>query len=316
MQNLSKNLDDLQKKIIQLKKDKNAVILAHFYQDFKVQEVADFIGDSLALSKKAKDTDADIIVFAGVHFMAETASIINPNKKVLLPDLAASCSLAESCPSENFKEFIGNYPDHKVVTYINSSAQVKAMSDIICTSSNALSIVDSFPKEEKIIVAPDKNLGEYIQSKTGRDLVLWDGACHVHEAFSLKKIQIIQANHPDAVILAHPESKEAILSSADFTGSTSAMVNYVRNSDADTFIVATEAGILHQMRSDFPNKEFIPAPIDENNTCACSECEYMKMITLEKILKCLETESPVIKVSEGLRKKALKPLEKMLSFKA
>lgn len=303
----------LQEKIKALKESKNAVILAHYYQEAEIQEIADFVGDSLGLSQEAAKTDADIIVFAGVHFMAETASILNPHKKVLLPDLAAGCSLADSCPPDAFKRFIDRHPDHTVVTYINCSAEVKAMSDIICTSANAVDIVRSLG-DEKIICAPDINLGRYIQSQTGQKLVLWDGACEVHEAFSWDKIKQLQLEHPDALFIAHPESKPAILSKADFIGSTSAMINFVRNSEANSFIIATEAGILHKMQQQVPHKKLIPAPAFENNACACSECSYMKMNTLEKLYSCLLNESPEIKVDNKTREMALKPILRMLEF--
>lgn len=299
-------------RIKRLKTKKNAVILAHFYQSSEVQEIADFVGDSLALSQQAAITKADIIVFAGVHFMAETAKIINPGKKVLLPDLTAGCSLADSCPPHEFEAFIKQHPNHKVITYINSSAAVKAMSDIICTSSNAIAIVNSVPLSEKIIFAPDKQLGKFVAKATGRDMVLWDGACHVHTAFSLDKIAVLKQKYPNAQLIAHPESAETILEMATYVGSTSNMINHIVKSEHQTFIVATEIGILHKLRTMTPNKILVPAPISENNSCACSECEYMKRNTLDKLLHCLEHETNTIEVNETLRKRALIPIERML----
>ena len=304
----------LQEKVLQLKKEKNAVILAHYYQEPEIQEVADFIGDSLELAKKAAQTTADKIVFAGVHFMAETAKILNPSKKVLLPDLNAGCSLAESCPPKAFGELKAKYPDHVVVTYINCSAEIKALSDIVCTSSNAEKVINSIPKEKPIIFAPDKNLGRFLMEKTGREMLLWDGACVVHEAFSLDKLLELYKKHPSAMIVAHPESEAHVLKVANYIGSTSDMLNYVKNSGHDTFIVATEAGILHQMSKDVPKKTLIPAPAKEDNTCACSECAYMKMNTLQKLHDCLMDESPEVKLELELMKKALKPIERMLEI--
>lgn len=303
---------NLQEEVIKLKKEKNAVILAHYYQEPEIQEVADFIGDSLELAKKAAQTTADIIVFAGVHFMAETAKILNPSKKVLLPDLKAGCSLAESCPPEAFRALKQQYPDHVVVTYINCSAEIKTLSDIVCTSSNAEKIINSIPKEKPIIFAPDKNLGKYLMEKTGRKMLLWDGACIVHEAFSLDKLLELYKANPTAKIIAHPESETHILKVANYIGSTSGMLNYVKQSDNDVFIVATEAGILHQMRKDAPAKTLIAAPAKEDNSCACSECAFMKMNTLQKLYNCLKNEDPEIKLSEDLIAKALVPIERML----
>lgn len=303
---------NLQEEVIKLKKEKNAVILAHYYQEPEIQEVADFIGDSLELAKKAAQTTADIIVFAGVHFMAETAKILNPSKKVLLPDLKAGCSLAESCPPEAFRALKQQYPDHVVVTYINCSAEIKTLSDIVCTSSNAEKIINSIPKEKPIIFAPDKNLGKYLMEKTGRKMLLWDGACIVHEAFSLDKLLELYKANPTAKIIAHPESETHILKVANYIGSTSGMLNYVKQSDNDVFIVATEAGILHQMRKDAPKKTLIAAPAKEDNSCACSECAFMKMNTLQKLYNCLKNEDPEIKLSEDLIAKALVPIERML----
>lgn len=301
-------------KILALKKEKNAVILAHYYQEEAIQDLADYVGDSLGLSQKAAETGADIIVFAGVHFMAETAKILSPNKKVLLPDLKAGCSLAESCPPNTFGEFVKNHPDHVVITYVNCSAEIKALSDIVCTSSNALKIVESIPKDKPIIFAPDKNLGKYIISKTGRDMLLWDGACVVHEAFSLEKLLKVYEENPGSKIIAHPESEEHILETATYVGSTSGMINYVKENPTEKFIVATEAGILYKMQQEVPNTVLIPAPAKDDNTCACSECGYMKMNTIEKLYNCLLNETPEIIISEDIRIKALKPIERMLEL--
>lgn len=306
--------ENLQQELLRLKKEKNAVILAHYYQEPEIQEVADFIGDSLELAKKATQTSAEIIVFAGVHFMAETAKILNPSKKVLLPDLNAGCSLAESCPPEDFRKLREKYPDHTVVTYINCSAEIKTMSDIVCTSSNAEKIINSIPQNKPIIFAPDKNLGSYLMKKTGRKMLLWDGACIVHEAFSLEKLLKLYKEHPSAMIIAHPESEDHILKVANYIGSTSGMLNYVKDSDHDTFIVATEAGILHQMQKEVPNKTLIPAPAKEDNTCACSECAFMKMNTLQKLYNCLKNEEPEIILENDLMKKALLPIKRMLEL--
>lgn len=304
----------LSERIVELKKEKNAVVLAHYYQEPEIQEVADFIGDSLELAKKAATTDSDIIVFAGVHFMAETAKILNPSKKVLLPDLNAGCSLAESCPPEDFRKLKEQYPNHTVVTYINCSAEIKTLSDIVCTSSNAEKIINSIPEDQPIIFAPDKNLGKYLIQKTGRKMLLWDGACIVHEAFSLDKLLELYKKNPTAMIIAHPESEDHILRVANFVGSTSGMLNYVKNSGHDLFIVATEAGILHQMQKDVPHKTLIPAPAKEDNTCACSECAFMKMNTLRKLYDCLENENPEIVMEKDLMEKARRPIEKMLEL--
>ncbi|WP_369048350.1 quinolinate synthase NadA [Tenacibaculum sp. UWU-22] len=311
--NVPDNIDILES-IQKLRKEKNAIILAHYYQEDAIQDIADFVGDSLALAQQAAKTDADVIVFAGVHFMAETAKILNPNKKVLLPDLNAGCSLADSCPPQEFKEFVESHPDHKVVTYINCSAEIKALSDVVCTSSNALKIINSFPKDQKIIFAPDKNLGEYLNQQTGRDMLLWDGACMVHEAFSIEKLIDLYKEHPDAEIIAHPESPRHILKAATYIGSTSGLLNYVKNSPKNKFIVATEAGILHKMQQQVPKKVLLPAPAKEDNTCACSECHYMKLNTLKKLYLCLKHEIPNIEVEEELSKKALLPIEKMLNL--
>lgn len=305
---------DIIEEIQRLKKEKNAVILAHYYQEPAIQEIADYVGDSLGLSQKAAETDADIIVFAGVHFMAETAKILNPTKKVLLPDLNAGCSLAESCPPEAFEAFIKAHPNHTVVTYVNCSAEVKALTDIVCTSSNALKIVESIPEETPIIFAPDRNLGKYIMQKTGRDMVLWDGSCVVHEAFSIEKLIQLHKKYPDYKIIAHPESEEHILKTATYIGSTAGMINYVKEHADEKFIVATEAGILHKMQQEVPNTELIPAPAKEDNTCACSECAYMKVNTIQKLYNCLLNETPQIEVPENTRKRALIPIERMLEL--
>ncbi len=305
---------NLKERVLQLKKEKNAVILAHYYQEPEIQEVADFIGDSLELAKKAATTTSDIIVFAGVHFMAETAKILNPTKKVLLPDLKAGCSLAESCSPDAFQKLKDQYPDHVVVTYINCSAEIKAMSDLVCTSSNAEKIINSIPEDQEIIFAPDKNLGRYLIGKTGRRMLLWDGACIVHEAFSIEKLLELYKQHPSAMIIAHPESEEHILKVANYIGSTSGMLNFVKTSSHDTFIVATEAGILHQMQKDVPQKTLIPAPAKEDNTCACSECAFMKMNTLQKLYNCLKNESPEIILEDSLMEKAKRPIQRMMEL--
>ena len=305
---------NLKEAILKLKKEKNAVILAHYYQEPEIQDIADYVGDSLGLSQKAAETDADIIVFAGVHFMAETAKILNPKKKVVLPDLNAGCSLADSCPPEVFERFIVAHPGHTVITYVNCSAEVKALTDIVCTSSNALKIVESIPEDAPIIFAPDRNLGKYIMKQTGREMVLWDGSCVVHEAFSLEKLLELYKKHPDALIIAHPESEAHILKTATYIGSTAGMINFVKEHPKDKFIVATEAGILHKMRQEVPEAELIPAPAQEDNTCACSECAYMKVNTLQKLYDCLLHESPEIKVSKAIREKALIPIQRMLDL--
>ena len=303
---------DLFAEIERLKKEKNAIILAHYYQEPDIQDVADFIGDSLGLAQQAEKTQADIIVFAGVHFMGETAKILNPKKKVLLPDLKAGCSLSDSAPPALFKLFKDKYPDHLVITYVNCSAGMKALSDIICTSSNAEKILDSLPKEQKIIFAPDKNLGAYLNKKTGRNMVLWNGACMVHEIFSLEKITKLKIRHPKAKVIAHPECEEAVLSVADYIGSTTGLLKYTQQSDATEFIVVTETGILHQMQKSNPSKTFIPAP--PNNSCACNDCPHMKLNTLEKLYLCMEYETPEILMDEKLRVAALKPIQRMLDI--
>lgn len=305
---------DLFHEIERLKKEKNAILLAHYYQEPDIQDVADYIGDSLGLAQKAQNTDADIIVFAGVHFMAETAKILNPNKKVLLPDLNAGCSLADSAPADQFRKFKEQHPDHIVISYINCTADIKALSDIIVTSSNAEKIVESVPKDQKIIFAPDKNLGGYLVKKTGRDMVLWNGACMVHEIFSLEKITKLKTRHPDAKFIAHPECEEAVLRLADYIGSTTGLLKYTQQNDATEFIVATETGILHQMQKTSPNKTFIPAP--PNNSCACNDCPHMKLNTLEKLYLCMEYETPEIQMEEELRNAAKKPIDRMLEISA
>jgi len=301
--------------INRLRKEKNVVILAHYYQVPEIQDIADFVGDSLALAQAAAKTEADIILFAGVHFMAETAKILNPEKKVLLPDLLAGCSLAESAPKDQFEAFKKQHPDHVVVSYVNTSADIKALTDIVCTSSNAEKIINSIPKNKKIIFAPDKNLGAYLIKKTGRNMLLWDGACEVHEEFSLDKILQLKAEHPEAKLIAHPESKAYILNIADYIGSTSGLLKYVQESDAKEFIIATESGILHKMAQIAPDKILIPAPPkNDENSCACAECPYMKRNTLEKIYLALKYELPEIKVEEVLRQKALVSIERMLEL--
>ena len=305
---------DLFAEIEKLKKEKNAVILAHYYQEPDIQDVADFIGDSLGLAQKAEKTEADIIVFAGVHFMAETAKILNPTKKVLLPDLKAGCSLSDSAPPLLFKLFKEKHPGHKIITYINCSAGIKALSDIICTSSNAQKIVESLPADQPIIFAPDKNLGAYINKQTGRNMVLWKGACMVHEIFSLEKIIKLKIRHPKAKVIAHPECEEPVLRIADFIGSTTGLLNYTKNNKAIEFIVATETGILHQMQKYSPEKTFIPAP--PNNSCACNDCPHMKLNTLEKLYLCLKYELPEIIMEEELRIAAKKPIDEMLRISA
>jgi quinolinate synthase len=303
---------DLFAEIEKLKKEKNAIILAHYYQEPDIQDVADFIGDSLALAQKAESTNAEIIVFAGVHFMAETAKILNPQKKVLLPDLNAGCSLSDSAPPLLFQRFKDKHPDHIVITYINCSAGMKALSDIICTSSNAQAIVESLPAEQKIIFAPDKNLGAWINKQTGRNMVLWNGACMVHEIFSMEKITKLKVRHPNAKVLAHPECEAPVLALADYIGSTSGILKYATKSEAQEFIVVTEAGILHQMQKDNPTKTFIPAP--PINACACNDCPYMKLNTLEKLYLCMKYELPEVNMNEDLRIAAKKPIDRMLEI--
>jgi len=305
---------DVSKEILRLKKEKNAVILAHYYQRPEIQEVADYVGDSLGLSQKAAKTDADIIIFAGVHFMAETAKILNPTKKVLLPDLSAGCSLADSCPPASFKVFVESNPEHYVVTYINCSAEIKVLSDYVCTSSNAIKIISAIPKTAPIIFAPDKNLGKYLIQQTGRDMLLWEGSCIVHEAFCIDKLLELYKKNPDALIIAHPESEEHILKTANYIGSTAGMMAYVKSHPEEKFIVATEAGILHQMQKEVPGTLLIPAPTLEDNSCSCSECAYMKVNTLQKTYDCLKNETPEIHVSDVVSKKALIPIRRMLNL--
>jgi quinolinate synthase len=303
---------DIFDEISQLKKEKNAVILAHYYQEADIQDVADFVGDSLELARAAQKSKADLILFAGVHFMAEGAKILNPSRKVLMPDLRAGCSLSDSCPPAAFAHFRARHPDHFVVSYINCSAAIKAQSDVICTSSNAVKIVNRIPKDRGIIFAPDRNLGAYVAQQTGRDLVLWQGTCIVHETFSERKIAQLKAEHPEADLIAHPECEPSLLSRAEFIGSTSALLKHVIESPKLKFIVATEAGILHQMRLKAPGKILLPAP--PNHECNCNECPFMKLNTLEKVLLCLKDETPEVDVTIELQKKALIPLERMLEW--
>lgn len=303
---------DLFHEIEMLKKEKNAVILAHYYQEPDIQDVADYIGDSLGLAQQAAKTSADMIVFAGVHFMAETAKILNPSKKVVLPDLKAGCSLAESAPADLFKAFKAKHPNHTVISYINCSAEIKALSDIICTSSNAQKIIESVPADQPIIFAPDKNLGSYLSKKTGRNMLLWNGACMVHEIFSLEKITKLKIRHPNAKFIAHPECEEAVLAVADYIGSTTQLLKYAVNDASNEFIVATETGILHKMQNDAPHKTFIPAP--PNNSCACNDCPHMKLNTLEKLYLSMKYEQPELLMDEELRLQALKPMERMMEI--
>lgn len=305
---------DVVKEITYLKKEKNAILLAHYYQNDDIQDVADYIGDSLGLAQKAQATTADVILFSGVHFMAETAKILNPKKKVLVPDMKAGCSLADSCPPSRFAQFKAMHPDHIVISYINCTAEIKALSDIICTSSNAVQIVESLPKEQHIIFAPDKNLGAYINKKTGREMLLWDGACMVHELFSLEKLVKLKFQHPHAIVIAHPECEAPLLEHADFIGSTTALLNFAKQSAAKEFIVVTETGILHQMKKNCPDKSFIPAP--PNNSCACNNCPYMKLNTMEKIYTALKFEQPELLMDEKLMDQARRPILKMLELSA
>lgn len=304
---------DLFGAIAHLKQELNAVILAHYYQENEIQDIADYIGDSLGLSQQAAATDADVIVFAGVHFMAETAKILNPHKLVLLPDLDAGCSLADSCPPGDFAQFKAQHPDHIVISYINCSAEIKALSDIICTSSNAVSIVNQIPPEQPIIFAPDRNLGRYVSQQTGRDLVLWEGSCIVHEIFSERRIVELQTQHPQAEFIAHPECEENVLRHAQYIGSTTALLKYCQNSEADTFIIATEPGIIHQMEKVAPHKTFIPAP-STDETCACNECPHMRLNTLEKLYWAMKNRQPEITMAEDVRQAALKPIQRMLEM--
>ena len=311
---------DLKKEILDLCKKKNAVILAHYYTENAVQELAHFVGDSLALARKAAITDADIIVMCGVHFMGETCKILCPDKVVLVPDLNATCSLAESCPSEAFAKFCQEHPDHKVVSYVNTSAAVKAVTDVVVTSGNALQIIGSFPKNEKIIFGPDRNLGGYINKQTGRKMLLWDGACHVHERFSAEKILQLKTKYPTAKVLVHPECKKEVVALADVAGSTAALLKYATTSDEKVFIVATESGILYEMKKNNPDKTFIPVPLTEDiysgKSCQCNECAYMRLNTLEKIYNSLKYEWPQIEVEQTLRERALRPIDKMLEISA
>jgi quinolinate synthase len=307
---------DLEQEILRLKKARNAVLLAHYYQESEIQDLADYVGDSLQLSQAAARTQADVICFAGVHFMAETAKILNPDKIVVVPDLEAGCSLADGCPAPVFKKWLEKYPDHKVISYINCSAEVKALSDLICTSSNAVKMVKSFPREQKLVFAPDKHLGRFVAKQADRpDLVLWQGTCIVHETFSEKKLIALKLAHPDAKVIAHPECEEPILKMADFIGSTSALIDYAKKSPAPAFIVATEAGILHKMAQEAPGKTLIPAP-PEDESCACNMCPHMRRNTLEKLYLCLRDLAPRIELPEALRARALVPIERMLTLSA
>lgn len=306
---------DIIRRILELKKEKNAVILAHYYQTADIQDIADFIGDSLALSQKAAETDADMIVFAGVKFMAETAKILSPEKKVIIPDMNAGCSLADSCKREDFEKFIRDNPGRTVITYVNTTADIKALSDIACTSSNARQIIESLPEDEKIIFGPDRNLGNYIKSLTGRDILVWDGACHVHEEFSLEAIVKLRRENRDAKIIAHPECELPVRLVADYIGSTSGLLSFIKKDPGKTFIVATEPGILHQMKKARPEKNFIPAP-PKDSTCGCSECNFMKLITLEKIYKSLKFEEPEIIVDPLIAQQAVIPIRRMLDISA
>ena len=303
---------NLFEEINKLKKEKNAIVLAHYYQEADIQDVADYLGDSLGLAQKAQSTDADMIVFAGVHFMAETAKILNPTKKVVLPDLKAGCSLADSAPAPLFKAFKERHPDHIIISYINCTAEIKALSDIICTSSNAEAIVNSLPAEQKIIFAPDKNLGAYLNKKTGREMLLWNGACMVHEIFSMEKITKLKVRYPHAKVIAHPECEEPVLRLADFIGSTTQLLKYAVTGADDTYIVVTESGILHQMQKDAPHKTFIPAP--PTNNCACNDCPYMKLNSLEKLYLCMKYELPELTMNEAFRIAAKKPLDRMMEI--
>lgn len=305
--------DELISEIKRLRREKNAVIMAHYYQIGDIQDIADMVGDSLALAQYAAKTEADIIVLCGVHFMGETAKILSPQKKVLVPDIEAGCSLADSCPADEFERFVKAHPDHTVVSYVNTTAAVKALTDIVVTSTNAKKIIDSLPLDAKIIFAPDRNLGNYINSVTGRNMLLWDGACHVHEQFSVESLVELKKAHPKAKVLAHPECKNVVLMLADFVGSTQALLNYATNSQDPEFLVATESGIIHQMQKQNPNKVFIPIP-PVDSTCGCNNCKYMRLNSLEKLYLCLKTEQPEILVDESLRVKAVKPIERMLEL--
>jgi quinolinate synthase len=304
--------NNLNLQILRLKKEKNAVILAHYYQLPEIQDIADFVGDSLGLSQKASETEAEIIVFAGVHFMAETAKIINPHKKVILPDINAGCSLADSCTEDKFRTFLTNFKGYTIISYINCSAEVKALSDIIVTSGNAVQIIESLPKDEKIVFAPDKNLGAYINSVTGRNMVLWDGTCTIHDILKAEEVIKLKLNNPGAKLISHPECNAALLEISDFIGSTTAMIKFIKNDQANKYIVATETGILHQMKKTVPEKDFIIVPSDEK--CSCNDCKYMKMNTIEKLYDCLLNEKPEINLPEELMNRARKPIERMLEL--
>lgn len=311
---VSKDIN-LKEEIDKLRKEKNAVILAHYYQQGEIQDIADFVGDSLALAQWAAKTDAEVLVLCGVHFMGETAKVICPDKKVLVPDLNAGCSLANSCPADKFAQYVKEHPGYTVISYVNTTAAVKAVTDVVVTSTNAKQIVESFPKDEKIIFGPDRNLGNYINSITGRNMLLWDGACHVHEQFSVEKIVELKKQYPDAPVLVHPECKGAVVKLADLVGSTAAILKYAVQSDKKDFIVATESGILHEMRKQCPQKNFIPAP-PEDSTCACNECNFMRLNTLEKLYNCLKYEYPAIEVEADIAEKAVKPIQRMLEISA
>ena len=313
LKKIQMNKSELISEINRLKKEKNAVIMAHYYQMGDIQDIADVIGDSLALAQWAAKTDADIIVLCGVHFMGETAKILSPSKKVLVPDLEAGCSLADSCPADAFEAFTKAHPDHTVISYVNTTAAVKALTDVVVTSTNAKKIVDQFPKDAKLIFGPDRNLGNYINSVTGREMFLWDGACHVHEQFSVEKLVKLKSEHPGSLILAHPECKNTVLTMADFIGSTQALLNYATASDKNSFLVATESGILHEMQKQNPDKEFIPVPPNDS-TCACNECNFMRLNTLQKLYDCLKNGSPEILIDEEIRVKAVKPILRMLEM--
>lgn len=304
---------DLEAEIEKLKKEKNAIILAHYYQDSEIQDIADYIGDSLGLSQMAAETEADMIVFAGVHFMAETAKMLSPDKTVVLPDLKAGCSLADSCPAPLFKKFKEKYPDHVVVSYVNTSAQMKTLTDICCTSTNAVQVIESVPKDKGIIFAPDRNLGNYLIKKTGRDMILWNGSCMVHEIFSNEKITKLMVQHPDAKFIAHPECEASLLEKADFIGSTTGLLNYTKNNEATSFIVATESGIIHQMEKASPHKTFIPAPPTES-TCACNECPHMRRNTMEKLYLAMKYGTPEVTLPEWIIKKGVKSIDRMLEI--
>ena len=308
-------MNELIKAINELKKEKNAIILGHYYQKGEIQDIADYVGDSLALAQWAAKTEADIIVMCCVHFMGETAKVLCPDKKVLVPDMNAGCSLADSCPADQFAQFVKEHPGYTVISYVNTTAAVKAVTDVVVTSTNAKQIVESFPKDEKIIFGPDRNLGNYINSVTNRQMLLWDGACHVHEQFSVEKILELKAQYPDAVVLAHPECKSTVLKLADVVGSTAALLKYAVNSSEQRFIVATESGILHEMQKKCPEKTFIPAPPNDS-TCACNECSFMRLNTLEKLYDCLKNEAPEILVDPEVAERAVKPIKRMLEISA